>query len=119
MIFLRPKILRDGAQAAYETDLKYNYMLDEQKKMEKMGSHEAVPLLPGVSRGALPALPPGGSASGVKPPATPPSGQAAPANAPAPAAAAPAVPPAGAPATPGTAAPDTPAATPADQPPKP
>jgi general secretion pathway protein D len=121
MIFLRPKILRDGAQAAYETDLKYNYMLDEQKKMEKMGGHEAVPLLPGVSRGALPPLPAGGSASGVKPPAAPPSGQAAPAPAPAPApaAVAPAVPPAGAPATPGTPAPDTPAATPADQPPKP
>jgi general secretion pathway protein D len=121
MIFLRPKILRDGAQAAYETDLKYNYMLDEQKKMEKMGGHEAVPLLPGVSRGALPPLPAGGSASGVKPPAAPPSGQAAPATAPAPAptAVAPAVPPAGAPATPGTPAPDTPAATPADQPPKP
>jgi general secretion pathway protein D len=119
MIFLRPKILRDGAQAAYETDLKYNYMLDEQKKMEKMGGHEAVPLLPGVSRGALPPLPAGGSASGVKPPAAPPSGQAAPATAPAPAptAVAPAVPPAGAPATPGTAAPDSPAATPADQPP--
>jgi general secretion pathway protein D len=127
MIFLRPKILRDGAQAAYETDLKYNYMLDEQKKMEKMGGHEAVPLLPGVSRGALPPLPAGGSASGVKPPAAPPSGQAAPTTAPAaapatapaaaPAAVAPTVPPAGAPATPGTAAPDNPAATPADQPP--
>ncbi len=122
MIFLRPKILRDGAQAAYETDLKYNYMLDEQKKIEKMGSHEAVPLLPGVSRGALPPLPAGGSGSAVKPSVTVPgSGQAAPANAPAatPAAAAPAVPPAGAPATPGTAAPDNPTATPADQPPKP
>jgi general secretion pathway protein D len=102
MIFLRPKILRDGAQAAYETDLKYNYMLDEQKKIDKMGSHEAVPLLPGVSRGALPPLPAGGSGSGVKPPVAPPSGQAAPASAP---------------ATPGTPAPDTPAATPADQPP--
>jgi general secretion pathway protein D len=118
MIFLRPKILRDGAQAAYETDLKYNYMLDEQKKMDKMGSHEAVPLLPGVTRGALPALPAGGSASGVKPPVAPPSGQAAPPiMQTAPAAAAPAVPAAGAPATPGTPAPDTPAATPADQPP--
>ncbi|HUO20627.1 MAG TPA: type II secretion system secretin GspD [Steroidobacteraceae bacterium] len=113
MIFLRPKILRDAAQAAYETDLKYNYMLDEQRKIEKMGSHEAVPLLPGVSRGALPPLPAGGSGQGVRQPAAaPPSGQAA---APPSGQAA----PAGAPAAPGTPAPDTPAATPADQPPKP
>ncbi|HEV2285120.1 MAG TPA: type II secretion system secretin GspD [Steroidobacteraceae bacterium] len=99
MIFLRPKILRDAAQAAYETDLKYNYMLDEQKKIEKMGSHEAVPLLPGVSRGAMPPLPPGGSAQGEKKPVT--------------------AAPAGAPTTPGTPVPDTPAANPADQPPRP
>jgi general secretion pathway protein D len=56
MIFIRPKILRDASQAAYETDLKYNYMLDQQKIMNK--SKDAVPLLPGVARGKLPPLPP-------------------------------------------------------------
>jgi general secretion pathway protein D len=29
IMFIRPKILRDPAQAAYETDIKYNYMLDQ------------------------------------------------------------------------------------------
>jgi general secretion pathway protein D len=56
MIFLRPKILRDAAQAAYETDLKYNYMLDQQKPI--LNTKEAMPLLPGVQRGRLPPLPP-------------------------------------------------------------
>ena len=56
MIFIRPKILRDAAQAAYETDLKYNYMLDQQKPI--LNSHDALPLLPGVTRGRLPPLPP-------------------------------------------------------------
>ena len=32
MVFIRPKILRDGAQAAIETNSKYNYMRDEQRK---------------------------------------------------------------------------------------
>ncbi len=55
MMFIRPKILRDQAQAAYETDLKYNYMQDQERSMQK---RELIPLLPGVSRGKLPALPP-------------------------------------------------------------
>jgi Flp pilus assembly secretin CpaC len=54
MIFIRPKILRDGVQAAYETDAKYNYIVDEQKKTDK---RELIPLLPG--RGPkLPPMPP-------------------------------------------------------------
>ena len=32
MVFIRPKILRDGLAAAIETDAKYNYMRDEQSK---------------------------------------------------------------------------------------
>jgi general secretion pathway protein D len=56
MIFLRPKILRDAAQAAYETDLKYNYMQDQQQPL--LHSREALPLLPGVPTGKLPPLPP-------------------------------------------------------------
>jgi general secretion pathway protein D len=56
MIFIRPQILRDGAQAAYQTDLKYNYMRDQQKGLK---TKEILPLLPGVSRGQLPELPQG------------------------------------------------------------
>jgi general secretion pathway protein D len=55
MIFLRPKIMRDAAQAAYETDLKYNYMQDQQKSFEH---HEIPPLLPGEHQPRLPPLPP-------------------------------------------------------------
>jgi general secretion pathway protein D len=77
MIFIRPKILRDAAQAAYETDLKYNYMLDQQKPI--LNSHDALPLLPGVQRGRLPPLPP------APPPGT--SQSTTPSNGPAPSAA--------------------------------
>src|SRR5437762_7304757 len=45
ILFIRPKILRDPAQAAFETDLKYNYMMDQQKDLSR---REALPLLPGV-----------------------------------------------------------------------
>jgi general secretion pathway protein D len=106
MIFIRPKILRDAAQAAFETDLKYNYMLEQEKQVDRQ-SREAIPMLPGVTRGSLPPLPPGGSAPAGRAPPANPTGAAAPSTAPAP----------GAPATPGTPAPDNPAASPADQPP--
>ena len=112
MIFIRPKILRDAAQAAFETDLKYNYMLEQEKQIDKVG-REAVPMLPGVTRGALPPLPPGGSAPAQRPQAgAPPASQAPPANNPPIT-----MPPPGPPVAPGTAAPESPAATPADQPP--
>lgn len=54
MIFIRPKILRDPAQAAYETELKYNYMQDEQKSSLR---REIPPLLPGEHEPRLPPLP--------------------------------------------------------------
>ena len=54
MIFIRPKILRDPAQAAYETDLKYNYMQDEVKHSEH---REIPPLMPGEHVPLLPPLP--------------------------------------------------------------
>ena len=129
MIFIRPKILRDAAQAAYETDLKYNYMLDQQKQIENMGKHEAVPMLPGVPRGKLPPLPRGTSAppGNAAPATTPPAPPATPAAAPdspfasdqstGAAAAAPAPAP-GSPAPPGTPAPDS-TATPTPSPPPP
>jgi general secretion pathway protein D len=55
MIFLRPKIMRDASQAAYETDLKYNYMQDQQRGFEH---REIPPLLPGERQPRLPPLPP-------------------------------------------------------------
>lgn len=55
MIFLRPKILRDQAQAAYETDLKYNYMQDQQKGFDH---REVPPLIIGEHQPLLPPLPP-------------------------------------------------------------
>ena len=73
MIFLRPKILRDAAQAAFETDLKYNYMQDQQQPL--LHPHEALPLLPGVPTGKLPPMPPppppGKDAAVTLPPAAP------------------------------------------------
>ena len=84
ILFIRPKILRDPAQAAFETDLKYNYMMDQQKDLNR---REALPLLPGVSRGKL------------EPPPPRPGGSTAPGAS-----------PSGAPASPGVAAPDASAA---------
>jgi general secretion pathway protein D len=66
MIFIRPKIIRDQAQAAYETELKYNFMQDQQRLNER---REIPPLLPGERPTRLPPL--------VQPP-TPPGTQAAP-----------------------------------------
>ena len=61
-MFIRPKILRDQAQAAYETDLKYNYMRDQQRNLD---SREVLPLLPGTTRGTLNPLPPPPAAAGA------------------------------------------------------
>jgi general secretion pathway protein D len=58
MIFIRPKIMRDANQAAYETELKYNYMQDQQKPMFHTSPSDLPPLLPGVPPGKLPPLPP-------------------------------------------------------------
>ena len=123
MIFIRPKILRDSAQAAYETDLKYNYMLDQQKPI--LNSREALPLLPGVQRGRLPPLPPPpppGTNQSTTPsnaPSAPPGnapsapqGSAPPANGAGSSAAPPSAAPQDAPASPGT-----PATPPANSPP--
>jgi hypothetical protein len=56
MMFIRPKILRDEQQAAYQTEGKYNYMMDQQKKYNK-GEFE-IPLLPGIKKPKLDPLPP-------------------------------------------------------------
>jgi general secretion pathway protein D len=94
IMFIRPKILRDPAQAAYETDIKYNYMLDEQRGLK---AREAIPLLPGVPRGKMPALPPGSPSAAVPGATSQPITPAAP------------TPPAGT-VTPGMPAPDSTAA---------
>jgi len=56
MIFIRPKILRDAYQAAYQTDSKYNYMLDQQLKYNK--GELDVPIRPHGKRPQLPPAPP-------------------------------------------------------------
>jgi general secretion pathway protein D len=55
MVFIRPKILRDGVQTAFETDAKYNYIRDEQKKQNRT---EILPLLPGTKKPVLDPPPP-------------------------------------------------------------
>jgi general secretion pathway protein D len=98
MIFIRPKIVRDQNQAAYETDLKYNYMLDQQHQVQHLSPNDIPPLLPGVQQAHLPPLPPvpppGTDAAtgqpsknvpgGTLPPSPPPPGTAAPSGAPVP-----------------------------------
>jgi general secretion pathway protein D len=55
MIFIRPKILRDDTQAAFQTDSKYNYMIDQERDYNR---RELVPLLPGAKKPLLPPAPP-------------------------------------------------------------
>jgi len=74
ILFIRPKILRDPSQAAFETDLKYNYMMDQQKDLNR---REALPLLPGVSRGKLEAPPPPKPGTPTPPGGAAPEGAAA------------------------------------------
>jgi general secretion pathway protein D len=68
MIFIRPKILRDDAQAAYQTDSKYNYMIDQEREYNK---RELLPMIPGVKKPLLPPAPPppppGSSEAGASP----------------------------------------------------
>jgi general secretion pathway protein D len=80
MVFIRPKILRDGVQTAIETNAKYNYIRDEQRAAGRPKS-EVLPLLPYSKEPRLPPLAPPvvpvlptDSATGVtpsRPPANP------------------------------------------------
>jgi general secretion pathway protein D len=54
MVFIRPKILRDAEQTAIETNQKYNYIREEQRKVGR----ELLPLIPGATRPILPEPPP-------------------------------------------------------------
>jgi len=57
MVFIRPKILRDGVATAVETDAKYNYIRDEQRKAGRSKS-EVLPLMPFYPEPRLPPIPP-------------------------------------------------------------
>ena len=57
MVFIRPKILRDGLAAAIETDAKYNYMRQEQLRGAPPKS-EVLPLIPFTPQPVLPPVPP-------------------------------------------------------------
>nr|PZN77342.1 MAG: hypothetical protein DIU56_11980 [Pseudomonadota bacterium] len=68
MVFIRPKILRDGTAAAIETNSKYNYIREEQLKAR---SREPLPLLPGVPKPLLPPAPPIPPPGSTEPATTP------------------------------------------------
>jgi general secretion pathway protein D len=55
MVFIRPRILRDGMQTATETASKYQSIREEQKKV---GQPELLPVLPGVKAPILPPIAP-------------------------------------------------------------
>jgi general secretion pathway protein D len=56
MVFIRPKILRDGLAAAIETDAKYNYMRQEQLRGAPPKT-EVLPLIPFTPQPVLPPVP--------------------------------------------------------------
>ena len=99
MVFIRPKILRDGFATALATNAKYNYIRDEQRATLRPKS-EVLPLIPFSKEPILPPLPQ------PLPPATPPGTPKGPDGAPA-------VTP---PATPAPATPPTPSENPQQQP---
>jgi len=68
MVFLRPKILRDGTQASFETDSKYNYMRDQQKAYNQK---EFLPLLPNKQNPKIPPAQPLPDPNTVKPASSP------------------------------------------------
>jgi general secretion pathway protein D len=57
MVFIRPKILHDGMQTAFETNAKYNFIREQQKKAG-MNPGELLPLIPFNKDPVLPPLPP-------------------------------------------------------------
>ncbi len=64
LIFLQPHILRDDRQAAIETDAKYNYLRDEQRRLNK-DQDAKLPLLPFAPADVLPDIHNGETQSGV------------------------------------------------------
>jgi general secretion pathway protein D len=64
LIFLQPHILRDDKQAAIETDAKYNYLRDEQRRLNK-DQDAKLPLLPFQPADVMPEIHNGTTQSGV------------------------------------------------------
>jgi general secretion pathway protein D len=64
LIFLQPHILRDDKQAAIETDAKYNYLRDEQRRLNK-DQDAKLPLLPFAPADVLPDIHHGETQEGV------------------------------------------------------
>jgi general secretion pathway protein D len=56
MVFIKPTILRDDAQAAFETNAKYNYVRNQQLEQDP----EKVRLMPGQKKPLLPPISPAG-----------------------------------------------------------
>jgi general secretion pathway protein D len=56
MVFIRPKILRDGFATAIETNSKYNYIREEQRATMRPKT-EVLPLLPFSAEPLLPPIP--------------------------------------------------------------
>jgi len=56
MVFIRPKILRDGFATAIETNTKYNYIREEQRATMRPKT-EVLPLLPFSAEPLLPPIP--------------------------------------------------------------
>lgn len=57
MVFIRPKIMRDGMQTSIETNAKYNVIRSEQQRVNQRGSAD-FPLLPSETPPVLPVAPP-------------------------------------------------------------
>jgi len=118
MVFIRPKILRTDEQSEIETNTKYNYIREEQRKVTT-GEKEWLPILPGVKQPELPPMPPASQSTAPAPTSAAEKEKAGeeeyrsrvvpqkPASTPAPATP-PATPPADAPAKPFTPTPDPP-----------
>jgi general secretion pathway protein D len=100
LIFLQPRILRDDAQAAIETDAKYNYVREEQRRVNREST--LIPLEPYQPANLLPSIDSGQTRRGVL---SPDAGGAR------------SRPPDSGPASPATATPLSPAPGPADAPP--
>ena len=66
MVFIQPRILRDGLDASFETNQKYNYIREQQRQIGSQ--REIMPLLPGTTRSVLPEL-----VTPTAPPAAPPA----------------------------------------------
>ncbi len=67
MVFIRPKILRDGVDTAFATDAKYNFIRQQQKEAGAQPG-EILPLIPFNKDPELPPIPPPSTAPSVLPP---------------------------------------------------